>query len=158
MSLSVFKLSQIKTGDNCLVLGHGSSGLAAKIMKKKFDLGIHSGIIYTNDQSDFRFEEPHKLKFKSKFGKRDLKGFLETQLTNPSKRLLIVNSQEFNSKQSNDLVNIMKHPDSNTVVVVANEDPSQVPENIKENVDHVFKLSDGVPTVVESGDHTYQLA
>lgn len=156
MSLSVFKLSQIKTGHSCLVLGHGASSLAAKIMKKKYDLGIQSGIIFTEDQSDFTFADD--LKFKSRFGKKILIKFAKGQMKGQKKRLLVVNSQKIGSKHSEDLVSIMTNPELQTICIIASEDPAMVPENVKASATHVFKLSGEFPTVVESDGHLYHLA
>jgi len=157
MSLSEFKITLVKTGHSCLFLGKGGRELASQLIEKKSELGLDKGLLITEFPDKYKF--PHNLIHLPSVGKKNIRNFHANQLTNNVKKMLVIDNLAIFEPRIPELISLItdKNAMTKTLVILAFDNQDEVPQGIKENCSHVFRLSEGFPTVVETDGKVYYM-
>lgn len=157
MSLTEFKLNQIKTGHACLFVGQGSSQLASKLVGKKVEFGMNQGILFTEDLSNYHFE--HLFACIKGLGKKNIRNFHGRQVDGDVKKVMVIDNVKVLPARATELVALVsdKVAMSKSLVVCVFEKNEDVPEGLKDACSHVFRLSEGYPTVVETDGQVFHM-
>lgn len=157
MSLTEFKLNQIKTGHSCLFVGQDSSQLASKLVCKKVEFGMNKGLLLTHEPSKYQCE--HHFTQISGLGKKNVRNFHKGQVEGQDKKILVVDNVKVLPARGAELVALVSDSVamSKSLVVCVFEKNEDVPNGLKEACSHVFRLSEGYPTVVETEGQVFHM-
>jgi hypothetical protein len=157
MSLTEFKITQVKTGHSCLFLGKGGRELASSLVEKKSELGLNQGLLITEVPNKYDF--PHQMIHLLGVGKKNIRNFHAEQLINNVKKMLVIDNLYIFPSRVSELFTLIsdKNAMSKTLIIFIFENPEEVPEGLKDVCSHVFRLSEGFPTVVETDGKVYYM-